>query len=264
MHFGATLRLLRVESGLSLRDLARRIGVSGAYLSRVENGLDPVPTVDRLQALARELKVPAPLLMESGQRVGALIAELAEARPEAGAVFLEIAERNLSAEQLAEVRNFVRFHFPKPNAPRAPITLSGLLSPDRLVLQLECEARQDVLEVGAARFSFAGPSLVRALVARESASPPELGFGLSLTAVVQEVPAPEAVLVTLARPQSTRSAAPPIRAAVLVVTPRADPSHLALLAHIARLSARGLVPAIAELRRPEGLLHTLRQFEAST
>jgi transcriptional regulator with XRE-family HTH domain len=43
MDFGATLRLLRLGSGLSLRDLARRLGVSSTYLSRVENGLDPVP-----------------------------------------------------------------------------------------------------------------------------------------------------------------------------------------------------------------------------
>ena len=33
MHFGATLRLLRMESGISLRALAQRVGVSGAYLS---------------------------------------------------------------------------------------------------------------------------------------------------------------------------------------------------------------------------------------
>lgn len=49
MHLGATLRLLRTDAGLSLRDLARRIGVSSAYLSRVENGVDapPRPSVCR-------------------------------------------------------------------------------------------------------------------------------------------------------------------------------------------------------------------------
>lgn len=47
-QFGAALRLLRVEAGLSLRALAQRIGVSSAYLSRVEHGHDAIPTPDRL------------------------------------------------------------------------------------------------------------------------------------------------------------------------------------------------------------------------
>ena len=44
LNLGATLRLLRVEAGLSLRELAARVGVSTAYLSRVENGHDAAPT----------------------------------------------------------------------------------------------------------------------------------------------------------------------------------------------------------------------------
>ena len=59
---GGTLRRLRLESGISLRDLARRLGVSSAYLSRVEHGLDAVPTPERLEAMAEELGVPAAML----------------------------------------------------------------------------------------------------------------------------------------------------------------------------------------------------------
>src|SRR5512145_1351730 len=101
MHFGATLRLLRLESGLSLRDLARRLDVSGAYLSRVENGLDAVPTPSRLDAMARELGVPAPVLLSLAHRISPLVVDYVEQVPAAGRVLLEIAHRRLDERQLA-------------------------------------------------------------------------------------------------------------------------------------------------------------------
>jgi PTS system nitrogen regulatory IIA component len=57
MHFGFTLRLMRTTAGFSLRELAARVGVSSAYLSRVEHGHDPIPTLDRLASIARCLRV---------------------------------------------------------------------------------------------------------------------------------------------------------------------------------------------------------------
>ena len=93
MHLGATLRLLRLESGLGLRDLARRLSVSGAYLSRVERGVDATPTSARLEAMARELGIPAPLLHGLAHRVSPLVGDYVEQVPEAGALFLEIAHR---------------------------------------------------------------------------------------------------------------------------------------------------------------------------
>ena len=69
MHFGATLRLLRIEAGLGLRELAQRVGVSSAYLSRVENGHDAPPTPDRLATIARILGLSPSVLLELGQRV---------------------------------------------------------------------------------------------------------------------------------------------------------------------------------------------------
>src|SRR5512139_3614182 len=107
MHLGATIRLLRLDAGLSLRDLARRIGVSSAYLSRVENGLDAVPTPERLSAIARELDVPHTLLMDAAHRVSPFVAQYLEQVQGASMLFLELASRNLSGPQLARVRDFL-------------------------------------------------------------------------------------------------------------------------------------------------------------
>src|SRR5687768_16245235 len=100
MHFGATLRLLRIQSGLSLRDLAGRLGVSSTYISRVENGIDAIPTPERLEAIARELGIPKTLLLDLAHRVSPLVSEYVERVPEAGTLFLEIAHRKLDSKQL--------------------------------------------------------------------------------------------------------------------------------------------------------------------
>ena len=51
---GSTLRALRESAGVSLRELARRIGVSAGYLSQVESGQSGPPTPERLFQIAAE------------------------------------------------------------------------------------------------------------------------------------------------------------------------------------------------------------------
>src|SRR6187399_1792577 len=130
MHFGATLRLLRLESGLGLRDLARRLNVSGAYLSRVENGLDSIPTSARLEAIAGALQIPAPLLLDLAHRVSPLVVDYVDAVPEAGTLLLEIAHRRLAPHELCELRDFLNQRFPsKASVPAVGPGFAELLTP---------------------------------------------------------------------------------------------------------------------------------------
>lgn len=39
-----TLQEARLEQGISLRSMARKLAISATYLSRMENGIDPVPS----------------------------------------------------------------------------------------------------------------------------------------------------------------------------------------------------------------------------
>ncbi|MFP2964110.1 helix-turn-helix domain-containing protein, partial [Myxococcus sp. 1LA] len=159
MHLGATLRLLRTDAGMSLRDLARRIGVSSAYLSRVENGVDAPPTPERLAAIARELRVPPALLMDVAHRMSPFVTTYLEEVPGAGALFLDIAQRRLSGPQLARVRDFLDAQFPVSSGQRqAPVPpLGPLLAPERVVLRLSCAGWDDLLEVVAERLASARP-----------------------------------------------------------------------------------------------------------
>jgi len=182
MHFGATLRLLRMDAGLSLRDLARRIGVSSAYLSRVEHGLDAVPTPERLTAIAQGLDVPPTLLMDVAHRVNPVVSSYLEQEPAARALVLEVAQRELTAAQLGRVRAFIEREFPLRRALKdtQPMPLGPLLSPERIIVGLSCAGLEDALDVVAGRLGGLSPevgatALAAMLRQREEENPSAVG-----------------------------------------------------------------------------------------
>src|SRR5688572_7560276 len=148
MHFGATLRLLRLESGLGLRDLARRLHVSGAYLSRVENGLYSIPTSARLEAIAGALQIPAPILLDLAHRVSPVVVDYVDAVPEAGTLMLEIAHRRLAAHELLELLDFLNERFPSQAASgSAGPGVAELLTPAMVIVRFSCSTIEDVIDV---------------------------------------------------------------------------------------------------------------------
>ncbi|WNG37597.1 helix-turn-helix domain-containing protein [Archangium violaceum] len=271
MHLGATLRLLRVDAGLSLRDLARRIGVSSAYLSRVENGLDAVPTPERLAAIARELDVPPLLLMDIAHRVSPFVASYLEQEPGAGSLFLDIARRRLSGTQLARLRELLDSEFPVRAATGreepAP-ALAPLLAPERMVLRLTCAALDDALDVAAGRFGPACPRLGAAQVMaelkrREKDASSAVGSGVMVPhAFVAETP-PMATLVTLAEPlQAETPDGSPLRLLIVLIGEERGRMRLMRLAHMARLASRGLAERLLDAQHPQQVIERLAEMEA--
>ncbi len=59
---GPRVRTQRSEVGLSLRELARKLGISPSALSSIETG-KTLPTVSTLLAIARELRTPLDALL---------------------------------------------------------------------------------------------------------------------------------------------------------------------------------------------------------
>ncbi len=58
MTFGERLRQVRKERGLTLRQLAERVGVDFTYLSKIENGrVAYTPAVETIRDLAQTLRV---------------------------------------------------------------------------------------------------------------------------------------------------------------------------------------------------------------
>lgn len=270
MHFGATLRLLRLESGLGLRDLARRLGVSSAYLSRVENGHDPAPTPARLEHLARELGVPAPLLMDLAHRVSPFLADYIEQVPEAGVLFLEIAHRRLDPGQLSELRAFLDERFPAstPVASGSMRRLSDLLVPDRVILGLRCESIEDALDIVAGRLVGASkgcsaPMLAAALKSREHNVSSAIGGAVGVPCAYLSKADEAAALVTFASPLAYPTPdGEPLRLLIVLMGPPEATHRLLRLAHVARLTARGLADALVALESPRQVISRLALLEA--
>lgn len=263
MHLGATLRLLRLGSGFGLRELAQRLGVSSAYLSRVENGIDPVPTEERLADIARELDVPVALLLDTAHRVSPFVLRYAEQRPQAASLFLELARRDLDEAQLAEVRQFIARRFPRRGrVGKNELALSPLLAPRQVLLQLDCDDLEEAVAIGCTRFEpgalarSALPSLFGSL---ELAA---VGAGVAVPFALAPGVATQAVLVTLASPlRGATIDETPVTTVVLLLSSARSTSHVGRIAHVARLAARGLASELRDLEEPEQALARVAALE---
>jgi PTS system nitrogen regulatory IIA component len=268
MHFGATLRLLRIDAGVSLRALAQQIGVSSAYLSRVENGHDQPPTPDRLIEIARALDLPPTLLIDLAQRVTPFVARYLEDVPAASYLFLEIARRRLTAAQLARVEAFIEAEFPVRGATRPAVPpLCGLVGPERVVLRLSCADVGDAIDVAAARLAGAAPGFSAARLAaeihrREREGSTAVGHGFAVPHARVPGCEPAAALVTLARPLAAPTP-DDVPLQLLLVLIGGGPAPLELLARAVRLATRESVEALVAADSPAAVLTRLRHIEAA-
>jgi PTS system nitrogen regulatory IIA component len=269
MHLGATIRLLRVDAGLSLRDLAHRIGVSSAYLSRVEHGHDAVPTTDRLEAIALALGVPPNLLVGAAHKVGPALEGYVEQVPSAGMLFLEIARRRLGPAEIGRLRAFIEREFPPGEHRESRPSLVRQLSTDRVILRLSCPGIEDALEIASGRLARPREGLTARRVAeeilrRERAASTAVGSGVMVPHALFPGAEPAAALVTLAKPMEAQAHdGTPVRLLVVLLGGAHDRAHMALLAHVARLSSHGLAEELARVKSAAEALERVATIEES-
>lgn len=96
---GEVLRSKRVETDISLRDLAKRLGLAPSYLSDIENDRR-VPSEDVLQRIAAELNLKFDDLMARAGRFGDDAERYMKQHPTAGALFRRISDKRLPDEDL--------------------------------------------------------------------------------------------------------------------------------------------------------------------
>ncbi len=75
---GATVRRIRLETGMGVRELGRRVGCSPSLISRIESGT-VAPSVQSLYAIAKELGVSVDELLEQDGHEGNAATEDARA-----------------------------------------------------------------------------------------------------------------------------------------------------------------------------------------
>lgn len=259
MHFGASLRVLRVHRGLSLRDLAAEVGVSAAYLSRVEHGHDAPPTADRLLALARSLGASGELLLALAGRP---LHAPAEATLAADVVHREVLRRRLTPAQLGRVLEFIAQAFPATPLAR-PAVLAPLLSPARVQMSARVTTLDDAVDLAALRITAGAdaPGLADALRAAAAAG---AGVGGGLAIPHTGLGPPGAALVLLSEPLAAATPdGAPLRALLAITGVPAGPAGLGRLGAAAQLATPACMAALGAAVDADEVVRLVQLFEGA-
>jgi len=101
-NFGALVRREREAKEIGLREMAKKIGISPTYLSKIERGDFDPPAEDKVRKIAEIIgRDPDELLALAG-RVASDLTDIIRQRPRELAVFLRTA-KGLRAEDIARL-----------------------------------------------------------------------------------------------------------------------------------------------------------------
>jgi PTS system nitrogen regulatory IIA component len=271
MHFGATLKLLRTAAGVSLRGLAAEVGVSPAYLSRVEHGHDLPPTPDRLRLIAQNLGLPEEMLIDLVEELRPDAVEWLSRSAPGRRLAVELKRRQLSPAQLARMVELVERHFPLEHCgpsrwlaaeSRDMPRVSEWLSAERVLLGVEVASFQDALQIAALRLC---PPRAAPLAAALSQGEPgrwAVGGGLSIPHVAGHTPTVSACLLSLRSPLDLATPDGLPLQAVLVLSGVAQGARAVMcVARAAQLAEPELLDKLTRAGCPEEALQELQLYE---
>ncbi len=256
ISFGPTIRLLRQAKGISLREMARQLGVSPAFLSQIEAGRQHKIPKARIVQVADMLGVSEGYLLGTARQVHPDLISFLGETPEA-AEFMTAAMRNgLAAEdfthlrELVEERNgrggFARTTLPRPKKKKAKaipedigsyldstlcMTNVGVQNKDRLFQRF-------VKQLAKRNKAVASDNLLEKMEKRERQSPTSVGGGVAIPhAFVDDIDRPMIGVLLLKRAiQYGPTNEDRVKTVFFLVGKEGDPQqHLPLLARIARL-----------------------------
>ena len=105
--FGPTIRLLRQAKGISLRELARQLGVSPAFLSQIEAGRQHKIPKARIVQVAEMLGVSEGYLLGTARQVHPELIKFLSQTPEASEFMVAAMKSGLGAEDFTQLREIV-------------------------------------------------------------------------------------------------------------------------------------------------------------
>ncbi len=100
--FSAFIRRQRETREISLREMARMIGVSPTYLSKVERDQIPPPTEAKVKAIARIIECDADELLARAGRVSSDVSDIIKRHPAELAALLRTT-KDLTADDVARL-----------------------------------------------------------------------------------------------------------------------------------------------------------------
>lgn len=102
-NFGETIRDLRVAQDLGLRETALKIGISPAYLSRIERGKERPPRPDVIKTLAKVLAADPDVLFRLSSSTDPEVVDYLHDQPEAMNLIRFIKEENFSEMDISHL-----------------------------------------------------------------------------------------------------------------------------------------------------------------
>jgi transcriptional regulator with XRE-family HTH domain len=101
-RFGAFVRRKREGRDIGLREMAKKIGVSPTYLSKVERDEFPPPAEDKVKAIAKIIECDADELLARGGRVSTDVSDIIKRQPVELAALLRTT-KGLKSDQIARL-----------------------------------------------------------------------------------------------------------------------------------------------------------------
>lgn len=99
-NFGETLRELRIAQDLGLRETAVKVGISPAYLSRIERGKERPPSAEVIKALASVLAADPDVLFRLSSSTDPEMTEFLHGHPEVMKLLRLLREHHASASEI--------------------------------------------------------------------------------------------------------------------------------------------------------------------
>ncbi len=114
--FGAFIRRKReaLDPKVGLREMAKKIGVSPTYLSKVERDEFPPPAEDKVIAIAESLDLDVDVLLARAGKVSSDLTQIIREHPRAMAHLIR-GTRGMSEDQMAEVNKVMAEQMKKRN-----------------------------------------------------------------------------------------------------------------------------------------------------
>ena len=104
--FGETLRELRTAQDLGLREAATKVGISPAYLSRIERGKERPPSAEIIKTLARVLAADPDVLFRLSSSTDPEVASFLQNHPEMLEFVRFLMDQNVTARQMKKLRSY--------------------------------------------------------------------------------------------------------------------------------------------------------------
>lgn len=102
-NFGETIRDLRVAQDLGLRETATKVGISPAYLSRIERGKERPPRPEVTKELAKILAADPDVLFRLSSSTDPEVVDFLHEQPEIMNLLRFIKEANFTEEEMGKL-----------------------------------------------------------------------------------------------------------------------------------------------------------------